>query len=126
MLNSSLSRIATSPVIILNETASIREALRVMDEKNIHALVITGGNGLRLLAAKDVFALRVAGVDFAVPLCDQELPEVLSLYPDDKVVDGLTALQGQRAEYLCLVNHHDELVGIVKFVRSIQACRFLR
>lgn len=115
MLNSSLSRIASSPVVTINETASIHEAISTMDKKNIHALVVEGAAGLHLLVTKDVFTLRLADINLDAPLSDQDLPAVISLHPDDKVVDGLAALQGQPCEYLCLVNHLDELTGIVSY-----------
>lgn len=119
MLNSSLARIASSPVITLQETASLRTAVRIMDEQKIHALIITGSSSLKLLTAKNIFALRVAGIEFDSALADQDLPEVLCLPPEHKVIDGLAALQGARCEYLCLINQRNELTGIVSYTDMV-------
>lgn len=119
MLNSSLSTIATRPVISLQHTASIRTAVRLMDEQKIHALIVTGADDYQLLTAKDIFAFRVDDVGFDTCLSDQDLPKVLCLPPEQKVIDGLAALQGERCDYLCLVNPSGELVGIVSYTDMV-------
>ncbi|UQB42588.1 PAS domain-containing protein [Thiomicrospira microaerophila] len=110
-----LSQISTHSVVTLADSHSIQDAVNLMDQTSLRDLVITGEQGLRMITARELIALRLKGIDFSVPLAEISLQAINSIHQDASVIDGLNALKEGRFEYLCLLDSAQNLSGIVSY-----------
>ena len=115
MLFSPISSIATRDVITLCEQQSVQAAVQLMAEHGIHDVVVTGSDVLRIITTQVAITLRLTGVDFNTSLSQVHLPRVACLHRDEKVGEGLAALQGSPTEHLCLVDDDRHLAGIISY-----------
>lgn len=110
-----LSQISTHSVVTLADGHSIQDAVNLMDQASLGDLVITGEQGLRMITARELIALRLKGVNFSTPLAEVTLQPINSIHQDASVLDGLNALKEGRFEYLCLLDSAQNLSGIVSY-----------
>jgi PAS domain S-box-containing protein len=86
-----------------------------MSTHAIHDVVVASPEGWRIITTQTVMGLRLAEVDFNMPLSEASLPRVPFAHPDQPIADGLAALRESPTEHLCLVDSWGQLAGIVSF-----------
>lgn len=117
---STLQSIATGQVISLNDSASLAEALSLINKHTIRSLLVSSSKGYRLLQAKDLMAFHLQGINFNVPLAQVLLPRVLQLPPEADVQQAIKLISLHQAEQVCLVDADDQLCGIVTYTDLVR------
>lgn len=115
MLFAPVSSVATSSVITLSDTASVQDAVNLMSHHAIHDVIVTGDETLRIITTRSVIGLRLADVDFSLPLASVQLPQVPCVRPDTNIVDAVVVLKQAPTEHLCLTDEQARLLGIVSY-----------
>lgn len=121
MLFPTLQAIATRDVICLDETASLRQALELMNQQQIRSLLVRSVRGYKLLLSKDMVTFHLQGVAFSAPLSQVFLPPALQLPPDAGVEEAIRLISLHQAEQVCLVDSDNRLQGIVSYTDLIQS-----
>ncbi|MBE0505097.1 MAG: CBS domain-containing protein [Marinospirillum sp.] len=121
MLFPTLQAIATRDVICLDDTASLRQALELMNQQRIRSLLVRSARGYKLLLAGDLVTFHLQGVAFSAPLSQVFLPPALQLSPDASVEEAIRLISIHQAEQVCLVDADNQLKGIVSYTDLIQS-----
>ncbi|MFO8155879.1 MAG: PAS domain-containing protein [Thiohalospira sp.] len=109
-----LATIATTDVITLPPTATIGDAVRAMEERDVHTVVVVTPRGYRLFSSARLLDFKSRGHDLQTPLDELDLPWAITLDPDASVLDGLRAIQNH-SEFIGLEDRAGELRGIVNY-----------
>lgn len=121
MLFPTLQAIATRDVICLDDTASLNQALELMNRQRIRSLLVRSTRGYKLLLTRDLVTFHLQGVTFTAPLSQVFLPPVLQLSPDAGVEEAIRLISIHQAEQVCLVDADGQLKGIVSYTDLIQS-----
>ncbi|MGC9387188.1 MAG: PAS domain-containing protein [Hydrogenovibrio sp.] len=108
-----LMDIASPAVVTVDDSQSIHEAVRLMVERGLRDVVVTGKAGLRIITARELIQLRLQQVDFERPLKQVELNAVPTMASDASVLQALEVVRSHPDEHLCLLDESSQLVGIV-------------
>ncbi|MFO7831154.1 MAG: PAS domain S-box protein [Desulfuromonadaceae bacterium] len=109
-----ISTIATTDVVTLPDSASIREAVQLMKQHNIRNVVVRAEQRYRLFLSSRLVELRLSGCDLNTPLSQIELPYVPLIGADVSVVDAIKAIDNQ-SQHLCIAGADNNLCGIVSY-----------
>ena len=107
-----ISEIATTSVIKVNVTDTIRDALNIMLKQNHRSVVVIDFKCFRILTVIDVLNIQKNSVDFDMKLSELNLTIVPSIYKDDNILNTLEYLNSS-VEYICVVNHDNTLYGLI-------------
>ena len=121
MLFPKLEQLATPEVISLPDTSRVLEALKLMKECRIRALIVISDKGFKLLHARDLVSFHLQGVDFSVPLSQVHLPTAPQLLPGSDVDEAIRLIGVHQVEQLCLVDAEGNLQGIVSYTDLVQS-----
>lgn len=110
----SVDTIATTELVALPESITIREAVQAMKQHNLRDLIIQGASEYRLICANDLICLRIEGADFNARLSQVALPKVQKLHHKASVLDALSMTDNE-SDYLCLIDDTQALCGIVSY-----------
>ena len=113
--------LATPDVIQLPATASVQQALSLMETKALRALIVVSERGYRLLQSKDLVNLHLQKVDFSLPLQQVHLPLVAQLPVDASVEEAIRIISLHQVEQVCLVDDQKRIKGIVSYTDLVRS-----
>ena len=116
-----LYELATREVIQLPARASVHQALEVMEEKSLRALVVVADRGYRLLQSRDLVNLHLQKVDFSLPLEQVHLPRVVQLPVDASVEEAIRVISLHQVDQVCLLDEQNEIQGIVSYTDLVHS-----
>jgi CBS domain-containing protein len=103
-------------VIHIQPEASVRELVRLLQEHNLGAVVVSpdGRSIAGIVSERDVIRRLAEGIDFLDrPVTSIMTTDVHSCTPDDSVQSVMTAMTDRRIRHLPVVDASHDLAGIV-------------
>jgi CBS domain-containing protein len=133
ILNSTVRSLEPHPAVSVADDVSIRQAIRVMVERNIGAVLVErDGRPVGIFTERDVLR-RVAatGIDIGRPVADVMTPDPQTLGPHDAITFALNFMIVQGFRHIPIVDSDDKvqtvlsLREVVAFVVSLLPARVL-
>ena len=121
MLGLTINCITAKPVVEIEASRSLQDALTALSEREVHSIVVVGQDSLRILTTQALITLTLADVDLNTSLADLDLPRVKCIRTTTSVSDALVLLQGSHSRHLCLVGDNKQLQGIISFSNLTKA-----
>ena len=103
-------------VVRLPPDASVLELVRLLEERNLGAVVVSadGGTIAGIVSERDVIRRLAAGGDLLdLPVSALMTADVHRCGPRDTVQSVMSAMTEHRVRHVPVVDEHDRLVGIV-------------
>ena len=118
-----VSEVMTRDVVTVSPGASVREAARLMAERNVGALPVVGEGGrlVGILSERDIVRRVVAaGRDpDSTRVSEVMTPDPVTVRPDYTLADALRVMAQLNVRHLPVVDEGGRLVGIIS-VRDIE------
>jgi CBS domain-containing protein len=111
-----LAEICVRPVVTIEGTASVRDAARLMRQKNVGALVVTGNHRPKgIITDRDIAVAVVAeGLDPAeVPVADVMRAHPAVVRGDKGLLDAVKLLGAKGVRRLPVVDNRGYVTGII-------------
>jgi len=105
--------IATKSVVTVNEEETVQSALSKMIDNNHRDIIVIGKNSYYTLTVNDIVRLRVEKIEFNnTSLKSCQFKKTPTLKEETNILEALDLVQ-EGNEYICIINEHNELVGIL-------------
>ncbi|MCD8512166.1 MAG: CBS domain-containing protein [Nitrincola sp.] len=121
MLGLTINCITAKPVVEIESTRSLQDALTALSQREVHSIVVVDQDSLRILTTQALITLTLADLDLNTSLADLDLPRVKCIRTTTSVSDALVLLQGSHSRHLCLVGDNKQLQGIISFSNLTRA-----
>lgn len=110
--------IMTTKVISIRETASVREALRTLDELDVRHLPVVDDRRelVGMLSDRDLMQLRRSHDAMQGPVSDVMSADVLSVSPGTDVTEIIEIMSENHIGAVPVVDRDSHLAGIVSYV----------
>ncbi|UQB43149.1 response regulator [Thiomicrospira microaerophila] len=113
MLLPKVADIASPNVVTIDENRSIQEAVHLMAECRLRAVIVKGDLGFRILTTRELIQFRLQNTAFDQCLRGVVLNKVPIVSPQTNVLNAFELLRRHPDGYLCLLDAKQHLAGIV-------------
>ncbi len=106
--------VMSSPIEVIRDTATIREAAQKMIEGGIGSLIVVNdeGEAVGIVTERDVVRAVAEGVDTESPVSTIASEELVTIEPTTSVLKALEVMKAHGIRHLPIVEE-DEIVGLV-------------
>ena len=106
--------VMSTPVEVIRDSASIREAAKRMIEEGIGSLIVVNdeGEALGIVTERDIVRAVAEGVDLDSPVSGLMSEELLTVEPTTSVLKALEMMKAHGVRHLPVVEG-DEIIGLI-------------
>jgi diguanylate cyclase (GGDEF)-like protein len=115
-----ISDITTTSIVYTTIDDTLENATKKMYESNHRNIVVVDekNKNYYILLSHDIVLLKINDDNFKKPLSDFDLTQMPTIHKDKNILESLGFLQSS-IEYICVLDKHDNLYGILAFADII-------